>query len=156
MNFLLECIGFPPDAQESDIVQQVLREGESVPWRGPEGEHFRLSVAGGLELRLDREKESEHWTLLPWYREEARLRVGLRDLVHVPDSPFDVLLVGWADPPIRALGEELTESGAYLGSLPTSSALDRALLRYHWALEDGSRSPAARRPCEGREARALS
>ena len=116
MNFLLECIGFPPNAQESEIVQRVLREGESVPWRGPEGEHYRLPVAGGLELRLDREEESEHWTLLPWYREEARLRVGLRDLVHVPDSPFDVLLVGWADPPIRALGEEVSGSGAYLFS----------------------------------------
>jgi len=116
VNFLLECIGFPPDAQESDIVRHVLKEGESVPWRGPEGEHYRLPVAGGLELRLDREEESEHWTILPWYREEARLRVALRDLVHVPDSPFDVLLVGWADPPIRTLGVDVSQEGAYLFS----------------------------------------
>lgn len=116
MNFLLECIGFPPDAQEAEIIQRVLNEGESVPWRGPEGEHYRLPVAGGLELRLDREEGNEHWSLLPWYREESRLRVALRDLIHVPDSPFDVLLVGWADPPVRALGEGGVDGGAYLFS----------------------------------------
>ena len=116
MNFLLECIGFPPDAEEGTIVQQVIKDGESVPWRGPEGEHYRLAIAEGLELRLDREKGGEHWTILPWYREEARLRVALRALVHVPDSPFDILLVGWADPPIRALGEDVERKGAYLFS----------------------------------------
>jgi len=116
VNFLLECIGFPPDAEERSIVQRVIAEGESVPWRGPEGEHYRLSIAGGLELRLDREEGIEHWTLLPWFREDARLRVALRDLVHVPDSPFDVLLVGWADPPVRAIAEESVREGAYLFS----------------------------------------
>lgn len=116
MNFLLECIGFPPEAEEEAIVSQVLTKGESVPWRGPEGEHYRLGIAGGLELRVDREEGAEHWTILPWYQETARLRVALRDIVHVPDSPFDVLLVGWADPPIRALDENTKAQGAYLFS----------------------------------------
>jgi hypothetical protein len=116
VNFLLECIGFPPDAEEEEIVQQVIGKGESVPWRGPEGEHYRLSIAQGLELRLDREEGTEHWTIFPWYREDARLRVALRNLIHIPDSPFDILLVGWADPPIRALGEEVSREGAYLFS----------------------------------------
>ncbi len=116
MNFLLECIGFPPDAEERTIVQRVIDEGESVPWRGPEGKHYRLPVAEGLELRLDREEDSDHWSILPWYSENARLRVALRALVHVPDSPFDVLLVGWADPPVRALDEHQSRKGAYLFS----------------------------------------
>ena len=60
MNFLLECFGFPPDADEQTIVQQVINEGESVPWRGPEGEHYRLQIATDLELRVDREEGSEH------------------------------------------------------------------------------------------------
>ena len=102
VNFLLECFGFPPDADEQTIVQQVLREGEGVPWRGPEGEHYRLPIAADLELRLDREEGSEHWTILPWYRENASLRVAVRYLVRASDSPFDILLGGWAAPPVRA------------------------------------------------------
>lgn len=116
MNFLLECFGFPPDADEQTIVQQVINEGESVPWRGPEGEHYRLQIATDLELRVDREEGSEHWSILPWYRESASLRVAVRDLLRAPDSPFDILLVGWADPPVRALDEEVKRDGSYLFS----------------------------------------
>ena len=119
VNFLLECFGFPPDADEQTIVQQVIKEGESVPWRGPEGEHYRLQIATDLELRVDREEGSKHWSILPWYRESASLRVAVRDLVRAPDSPFDILLVGWAAPPIRALEEEQggeETEGAYLFS----------------------------------------
>jgi len=100
MDFLLECIGFPPSTDLTSLAARVRREGEPVALRGPKGEHLRLSLSGGLEVRLDREEGSEHDSLWPYYESPRRLRVALEDLRTVPDSPFDVLLTGRANPPL--------------------------------------------------------
>ncbi|MCB9913792.1 MAG: hypothetical protein H6828_01430 [Planctomycetes bacterium] len=112
MDFLLECIGFPPDMDPAALAALVRAEGEPVAWRGPGGEHLRLPLADGLELRLDREDDQEHVTLLPHYAETSRLRVAVESAARVPDSPHDALLVGWAAPPVP--GEERAPApGAY-------------------------------------------
>lgn len=102
MDFLLECIGFPPDLDHAALVDRVRSEGEAVPWRGDPESHRRLVLGGGLELRLDREPGQEFWTLLPHFRVPYRLRVAVDLLRPVPDSPFDALLTGWACPPSPA------------------------------------------------------
>lgn len=100
MDFLLECIGFPPDTDPADLIERVRREGDSDPWRGDPENHRRLALGGGLELRADREPDQEFWTLLPSFRVPHRLRIGVESLRGVPDSPFDALLTGWACPPL--------------------------------------------------------
>ncbi len=99
MDFLLECIGFPPDLDHEALVDQVVQEGDPAPWRGDPQEHRTLALGAGLEVRLDREEGKDFWTLLPHYRSSHRLRMGIETLNHVPDSPFDALLTGWACPP---------------------------------------------------------
>lgn len=111
MDFLLECIGFPPDLDPDELVERVCDEGEAVAWRGDPGNHRRLDLGGGLELRVDREPGQEFWTLLPHYRVPHRLRFAVESLRWVPDSPFDALLTGWASPPAPGMGDGLP--GAY-------------------------------------------
>lgn len=100
MDFLLECIGFPPSTDIAALAEHVRRQGELVPLRGPEGEHRRMPFSGGLEVRLDRERDAEHDSLWPCYESTHRLRVAVDRLRRVPDSPFDVLLHGRANPPL--------------------------------------------------------
>lgn len=101
MDFLLECIGFPPDHPFEELVEHVRTAGEAAPWRGGRrhgGEHLRLPLSEGLELRLDREEESELVNLWPHFAVPHRLRVSVERLTQVPDSPFDILLHGIANP----------------------------------------------------------
>lgn len=100
MDFLLECIGFPPSTEIAALAERIRREGEPVALRGPGGEHLRLPLPGGLEVRLDREKGEAHDSLWPYYESSRRLRVAIQSLHAVPDSPFDRLLHGRANPPI--------------------------------------------------------
>jgi len=108
MEFLLECIGFPPDVDSAALTERVRVEGEADPWRGDPENHRRLVLGDGLELRLDRDSGEGFWTLLPAYNVPHRLRVSVTSLRGVADSPFDALLTGWACPP--APGEP-NESG---------------------------------------------
>lgn len=101
MEFLLECIGFPPDADFEGLKRRIEREGEPAPWRGPGGKHLFLPLAGGLELFLDREEGQDFETLMPQCRVPYRLRVATHSLRAIPDSPFDALLVGEANPLIE-------------------------------------------------------
>ena len=48
MDFLLECIGFPPDLDPDELVERVCDEGEAVAWRGDPANHRRLDLGGGL------------------------------------------------------------------------------------------------------------
>lgn len=100
MDFLLECIGFPPSTDLAALAERIRREGELVALRGPSGEHRRMPVSGGLEVRLDREAGQEHDSLWPYFESSRRLRVSVEDLQRLPDSPFDVLLRGRANPPL--------------------------------------------------------
>lgn len=119
MDFLLECIGFPPHTDLAELAARIRREGEAVALRGPRGEHRRLSFPGGLEVRLDREEGAANDSLWPYYDVPRRLRVAVDGLRRVPDSPFDALLTGRANPPLpedpwcEANGEEYPLS-AYL------------------------------------------
>lgn len=100
MDFLLECIGFPPGTDVAALARHIRGAGEPVALRGPLGEHLRLPFPGGLEVRLDREEGQEHDSLWPYFESSRRLRVALEGLKAVPDSPFDVLLHGRANPPL--------------------------------------------------------
>lgn len=99
MDFLLECIGFPPNTDFDALAQKVAEQGEPAPWRGPAGVHRQLSLGNGLELHLDREEGQEFHSLWPTFRTKQRLRVALEELRRLPDSPFDALLIGCANPP---------------------------------------------------------
>jgi len=100
MDFLLECLGFPPSADLAALARTLRAQGERVALRGPTGEHLRLPLAGGLEVRLDREEGQAYDSLWPWFESTRRLRVAVERLLEVPDSPFDVLLHGRANPPL--------------------------------------------------------
>ncbi len=115
MDFLLECIGIPPDHSREALVELLLERGESVAWRGGLLDERRLPLAGGLELRLER-GPGAHWTLWPYYAETRRLRVAVSSLRTIPDSPFNVLLSGWAAPPIPEWSEPGDPPGEYFFS----------------------------------------
>jgi hypothetical protein len=126
LDFLLECVGFPPDHPLDDIVGRALRDGEPAAWRGDPRTHRRLPLVGGIEIAVERDREEDPWTVAPHYRQDVRLRVAVAEIRRVPDSRFDALLLGWAAPPVqadeehaRALSQEraglltLHEPGAY-------------------------------------------
>lgn len=100
MDFLLECLGFPPDEDLDALAERIRAEGETVPYRGPEGEHLRAALAGGVELRLDQEEGEDFVQLFPYHTVRQRLRVAIQSLKSLPDSPFDALLIGVANPPL--------------------------------------------------------
>ncbi|MEO0651075.1 MAG: hypothetical protein AAFZ65_10390 [Planctomycetota bacterium] len=98
MDFLLECIGFPPDYDHAELIDLFDRLGEAAPWRDREGRQRRLALGNGLEIRLaDRELEGgpEVW---PFFTAADSLRLEVDRLERLPDSPLDALLHGWANP----------------------------------------------------------
>ena len=131
MDFLLECIGFPPNQDLDELVELARSRGEAVAWRGPRGEHLRLELGGGLELRIDREEGSGPWTLYPYFRAEDRRRLAVESVRPLPDSPSDALVTGWADPPLD--GDARSSSDSYLLSaiLTDARRLPRDLERGH-------------------------
>ena len=112
VDFLLECIGFPPDYPLDEIVARVQRDGEPAAWRGAPERHRRLVLGGGLEVRIDKDAGRGHWNVLPHYQVPYRLRVAVEQIRSVPDSPFDALLTGWAAPPVER-DRARTKPGAY-------------------------------------------
>jgi hypothetical protein len=100
VDFLLECIGFPPDCDLAALAARIRRDGERVPLRGPTGEHLRIPFSGGLEVRLDREDGHAHDSIWPYCEVSRRLRVAHESLERLPDSPCDALLHGRANPPV--------------------------------------------------------
>lgn len=131
MDFLLECIGFPPDTNVAELARHILREGDATPWRGGGGRHMRLPLVGGLEVQLDQELEGQPPTLWPHYRPSHRLRVEVQRLRAVPDSPFDVLLTGVANPRHPADPPELTAEYPLCSYLTDRRRLPRQLPRGH-------------------------
>lgn len=100
MDFLLECIGFPPDEDLRGLAERIRREGEPVAYRGPGGEHLRVRLPGRIELRLDREEGTDVDQVFPYYDVPRRLRLAVARVATLPDSPFDVLVSGLANPPL--------------------------------------------------------
>jgi hypothetical protein len=111
VDFLLECIGFPPDHPLEDLVERVRKDGEPAPWRGPAEHHMRLPLCAGLELRADHDPARGTWNILPHFQSHRRLRVGVETIQSVPDSRFDALLTGWAAPPLP-YEEQFVELGS--------------------------------------------
>lgn len=114
MDFLLECIGFGPQTDLKELHAHIRRDGEPVAWRGPGGEHLRLPLAPEIELRMDLDDEDRHPSLLPYFAESARLRIGVRELSLVADSPFDAMLKGWIAPPVPGIPSPWAAPGAYM------------------------------------------
>ena len=110
MDFLLECIGFPPNHDLGELARLARSQGEPVAWRGPQGEHLRLPLADGLDLRMDREEGSPHWSLYPQFATSTRMRMAIDHLRSLPDSPFDALVIGWANPPLEGEARDCAES----------------------------------------------
>lgn len=110
MDFLLECIGFPPDHDFDELARRARAHAEPVAWRGPEGEHLRMPLGQGLELRMDRESGAPNWSLYPHFQSQHRLRIAVTDLIGIPDSPYDAILQGWANPPVDGDPRESPES----------------------------------------------
>ncbi len=101
MDFLLECVGFPPDFDHLQLLELVAERGEPTPWRDRAGRDRRLALGGGLELRLDHALGPDvPPQLLPWFNAPYRMRVAVDGIVPLPDSPFDALLHGRANPPL--------------------------------------------------------
>lgn len=98
VDFLLECIGFPPDQDLDVLARLTLERGEPVAWRGPRGEHMRLALAPGLDLRLDREEGREFFSLYPHFQSDSRRRIAVLEVREVHDAPYDALLIGTANP----------------------------------------------------------
>lgn len=99
MDFLLECIGFPPSIDERGLVDLARTRGEPAPWRGAPDDHRLLRLGGGLQVRVDLDGETGAWTLTPFFDVPHRLRLSIESIVRPPESPFDALLSGWAAPP---------------------------------------------------------
>jgi len=127
MDFLLECIGFPPDVGEDALVRLARDVGEPAAWRGHPDEHRLLPLGGGLEVRADLDASGEFWSLTPHLRSPHRRRLAVTSIVRPPDSPFDALITGWAAPP--ALGDDEDRPGEYRLSTWVSDArrIDRSL-----------------------------
>ena len=104
MDFLLECIGFPPNHDLDSLARLIRKRGESVAWRGPSGVHLRVPFGNGIEVRLDREDGQSHETLWPHFEVQRRLRVAFQSKQPLPDSPYDMLLHGIANPPLPVTG----------------------------------------------------
>ena len=131
VDFLLECIGFPPDQDLGELGERVRRTGEPTAWRGPAGEHLRLPLAGGLELRVEREPGEDTWNVWPYYGSTHRLRVAVRELRSVPDSPWDVLLHGTANPTAAEHVDETARSFPLCTWLTDARRLPRKLRPGH-------------------------
>jgi hypothetical protein len=132
MDFLLECIGFPPD-QDLQALAQIARErGERVPWRSSGGEHLRLALGAGLEVRLDREAGAASWSLTPHYQSARRVRVALDAVWFPEDAPDDALVAGWANPAVDEHPESPSpESYPVRALLSDARRLPRSLQRGH-------------------------
>lgn len=99
MDFLLECIGFPPSVGEEELIDLVRTSGEPAAWRGLPDDHRLLTLGGGLEVRADRDPGSAFWSVTPHFRVPHRRRLALTSIVRPGESPFDALLTGWGAPP---------------------------------------------------------
>ncbi len=163
MDFLLECVGFPPDFDADSLLELVHQRGEAIPYRDRGGQERRLGLGGGLELRLDPGPTGVPG-IVPWFSTRERLRVAVEHLEALPDAPFDALLAGRANPPLpsgaavgtsfpfatyladrRRLPERLPH-GHVLAISTAGFALDVVSLRP----EPGADSPdLMRRPCLG-------
>jgi hypothetical protein len=131
MDFLLECIGFPPEQDFEELVALARERGEADAWRGPRGEHLRLPLGGGLELRIDRDGDALPWTLYPHLRTEDRMRLAIDAVRALPDSPADALVTGWGDPPVEGAPSSSMSSFPLSAVLTDARRLPRNLVRGH-------------------------
>jgi hypothetical protein len=131
VDFLLECIGFPPDTDLDALAVRVEREGEPVAWRDPDGLHRRLALAEGLDLRVDRDEPRAAPALWPYFQSPHRLRVALEQLHGLPDQPYDMLMYGEANPAPPTHPELRGESWPLSCYLTDARRLDRPLAARH-------------------------
>ena len=113
MDFLLECIGFPPTVGVEDLLAVIDDRGEAAAWRGSPEDHRLLKLGGGLEVRADRDPGQAFWTVTPQLRVPTRRRLAITAIVHTGESPFDALLAGWCAPPTPDERREGDPPGLY-------------------------------------------
>lgn len=113
MDFLLECIGFPPTVGVDELLEVIEDRGEATAWRGSSADHRLLQLGGGLEVRADRDPGQSFWTVTPHLRVPTRRRLAITAIVRPGDSPFDALLAGWCGPPTPDEWREGDPPGLY-------------------------------------------
>lgn len=97
MDFLLECVGFPPDWPLERLVDEALARGEGAVWRGKAETHRSLRLGAQVQVLVDRDAKGR-WSALPLCSTPHRLRVGIERQTRPSDSRFDALVGGWVDP----------------------------------------------------------
>ena len=125
LDFLLDCIGFPPSHDFPSLARHAEELGHPVAWRGPGGLHRSLAVAPGVAVHVDREEHEHVASLSPFALAEGRLRVAVEALRPSPDSPCDTILHGrlLQDDDLVA-GDLSTSKGLFL---PAAHAIDAVL-----------------------------
>lgn len=113
VDFLLECIGFPPSVGVDELLDVIDVHGEPAAWRGVAEDHRALHLGGGLEVRADRDPGQAFWTVTPHLRVPTRRRLAITSIVRPSESPFDALLAGWCSPPTPEEWREGDPPGLY-------------------------------------------
>lgn len=104
MDFLLECVGFPPDWPVERLAEEALARGEGAVWRGKASDHRSLRLGSHVQVLVERDARGL-WHALPLCSTPHRLRVGIERQARPSDSRFDALVGGWVDPaPVRSGG----------------------------------------------------
>jgi len=93
MDFLLECIGFPPDWPLRRLVEAALERGEPAAWRGAAATHRSLRLGEFVEVLVERDGDGP-WSCLPLCASPHRLRLAVHGRKRIADARFDALVSG--------------------------------------------------------------
>lgn len=93
MDFLLECVGFPPDWPLRRLVDAAQARGEPAAWRGPAATHKSLRLGELVEVLVERDGAGP-WSCLPLCASPHRLRLAVQARAKIADARFDALVSG--------------------------------------------------------------
>ena len=97
MDFLLECVGVPPDWPLERLVAEAVENGEGAVWRGQASHHRSLRLSADVQVLVERDAKG-HWHTLPLCATPHRLRVAVERRMRTADTRFDTAIGGWVAP----------------------------------------------------------